>query len=367
MFKGNLAHGIAAGALCVASVAGMSSASAAASTNDSSGRSALLAKDLFTDSVIAKGRGFEIKRSQLDEEVIRVKAQLASQGQPVPPERNAMLQQGILEQLIALEVMGRKATDADRASGKQLAEKRMTEARTRLGSDAAMEMRLKAENLTREQLLDKWTQAATAEAVVKREIPVTISDDEAKKYYNENPGKFEQPEMVRTSHVLLSTRDKNQKELTDAEKAAKRKQAEDILKRAKAGEDFAKLVTEYSEDPGKTVNPEYTFGRGRMVPEFEAAAFSLTPSQVSDVVTTQFGYHIIKLHEKLPAKKNEFEKVASDLKEGLAAQGIQKQIPAYLKKLKEEFAVNVLDPKLIAPDLSGTTNAPSAAISPLQK
>lgn len=318
-------------------------------------RSVLVAPNLFADSVVAKGTGFEIKRSQLDEEVIRVKAQLAAQGQPVPPERNTLLQQGLLEQLIAIEVMTRKATPAERAEGKAIAEKRMQEAREKLGSDEAMTMRLKSENLTKEQLLDKWTQAAIAETVVKREVPVTVTDAEAKKYYDENPGKFEQPEMVETSHILLTTRDTNQKELSDTEKAAKKKQAEDILKRAKAGEDFEKLREQYSEDPGKKVNPIYTFARGRMVPEFEAAAFSLAPDQISDVVTTQFGYHIIKLHKKLPAKKISFEEILPKLKEGLAAQEIQKQVPALLKRLKEENKVEILDPKLIA------TTPPGAA------
>jgi len=327
-------------------LAGSTAIVSGASSETTNAKSPLVAKELFSDSVIARGKGFEIKRSQLDEEVIRIKAQLAAANQPVPPERNAVLQQGVLEQMIGLELMNSKATDADRAEGKALAEKRMDEAKARLGSDEMVNLRLKAENLTREQLLAKWTQAATAETVVKREIKVNITDADAKKYYDENPGKFEQPEMVRASHVLLNTRDKNQKELPEAEKAAKRKQIEDLLKRARAGEDFAKLVEEFSEDPGKKSSPEYTFAKGRMVPEFEAAAFSLAPGQISDVVTTQYGYHIIKVSEKLPPKKVEFEKVVKDLKDGLTAQAIQKEIPTYMKKLKQDYQVEILDPKL---------------------
>lgn len=356
MLNGNFVRHAAVATILAAGSAVLIAADSAGTNT----KSVLVGKDLFADSVVVRGKGFEIKRSQLDEEVIRVKAQLASQGQPVPPERNALLQQGILEQMIALELMTRRATDADKATGKELAEKRIQDARSRLGTDDAMNMRLKAENLTLEQLKAKWTQAATAEAVVKREIPVTISDADAKKYYDDNPGKFEQPEMVRTSHILLATRDRNQKELGEAEKAAKKKQAEELLKRAKAGEDFEKLREEYSEDPGKKVNPEYTFPRGRMVPEFEAAAFSLPAGQISDVVTTQFGYHIIKVHEKIAPKKVELSTVMAQLKEGLAGQEIQKQIPAYLKKLKSEGQVEVLDPKLIPPESNANVPAPGS-------
>ena len=81
-------------------------------------------------------------------------------------------------------------------------------------------------------------------------------------------------------------------ELPEDQKKAKRKLADDLLKRARAGEDFAKLAKEYSEDPGsKEKGGEYPpFPRGQMVPEFEAAAFSLNTNQVSDVVTTSYGY-----------------------------------------------------------------------------
>ena len=87
---------------------------------------------------------------------------------------------------------------------------------------------------------------------------------------------------------------------------------EGLLKRARAGEDFAKLAKEYSEDPGsKDKGGEYKFPRGQMVPEFEAAAFSLKTNQVSDIVTTSFGYHIIKLSEKIPAQKVELRQGGS--------------------------------------------------------
>src|SRR5207245_5522008 len=133
-------------------------------------------------------------------------------------------------------------------------------------------------------------------------------------FYDENPAKFEQPEMVRASHILLNTKDTAAgTELTPEQKAAKRKQMEAILKRARDGEDFAKLANEYSEDPGsKDKGGEYTFPRGKMVPEFEAAAFSLQTNQVSDIVTTPFGYHIIKLSEKIPPHKVELAKVQDD-------------------------------------------------------
>jgi len=164
--------------------------------------------------------------------------------------------------------------------------------------------------------------------------------------------------MVRASHILLSTRDpETNKDLSEDQKTAKRKKAEELLKRARAGEDFAKLAKENSEDPGsKDKGGEYQFSRGQMVGEFETAAFSLKTNEISDIVTTQFGYHIIKLSEKIPAKKIELTKVTPDVKEYLTQQQMQKRqqdVQDYLQKLKKESAVEILDDNLKPTDTAG--------------
>ena len=83
-----------------------------------------------------------------------------------------------------------------------------------------------------------------------------------------------------------------------------------------------------------------------MAPEFEAAAFSMNTNQISDIVTTQFGYHILKLSEKIPAKKMELAKVNQDIKDYLKGQIVQKQLPEYMEKAKKEAGVEILDEKL---------------------
>jgi peptidyl-prolyl cis-trans isomerase C len=309
---------------------------------------AFKASSLFSNSIVAKGKGVQVTRALLDDEVIRLKAQFASRGQTLPAEQAAAMDRRVLDQLIQIQLMQGRATAEDKAAGKALAQKRFEEAKTRLGSEEALARQLKLMGTTRDEVLLKWADSATAEVVVKRELKVTVTDDDVKKFYEDNPGRFEQPEMVRASHILLVTADpKSGTEFTEEQKAGKRKQMEGLLKRARAGEDFAKLAKEYSEDPGsKEKGGEYKFPRGQMVPEFEAAAFTLSTNQVSDIVTTRYGYHIIKLLEKIPAQKVDFAKAAPDIKEGLTQQALQKQLPDYLAKLQKEAGVEILDEKL---------------------
>jgi peptidyl-prolyl cis-trans isomerase C len=334
--------------------------SPAAESTRTNAAAAAKTPDLFGDPVVAKGKGFEIKRSQFDDEVIRAKSQVAARGQTLAPEQAAIIERQILDQLIQVRLLMGKATDADKAAGKAAAEKKFTEAKTKLGSDDALNRQLKLMNATQEEVLAKWAEALTAEAVLKRELKVDVTDADAKKYYDDNPSRFEEPEMVRASHILLSTRDPNTgTELSEVQKAEKRKQMEGLLKRARAGEDFAKLAKEYSEDPGsKDKGGEYRFPRGQMVPEFEAAAFSLNTNQISDIVTTQFGYHIIKLSEKTPARKVEFAKALPDIKDGLSQQAMQKQFPDYIAKLKKDAGVEILDEKLKPLEASGSSGLP---------
>ncbi len=344
---------LVAGPVTTARAAQTSAATAASADSKSS--------NLFGNVILAKGKGVEVKRSQLDEEIVRVKSQAAANGRPIPADQTTMMEQQILDQLINVQILQGKATEADKAAGKAAAEKRLVEVKSKLGTEEAFKRQLTLMGATEDEVLRKWGDALTAESVLKRELKINITDADARKYYDDNPSRFEQPEMVRASHILLSTRDSvTGTELPDDKKAAKRKQIEDLLKRARAGEDFAKLAQEHSEDPGsKDKGGEYKFPRGQMVPEFEAAAFSLKTNQISDVVTTSFGYHIIKLSEKIPAEKVDYAKAEANLKEGLAAQAMQKQFPEYIKGLRKEAAVEILDEKLKLPERPDASGLPA--------
>ena len=150
---------------------------------------------------------------------------------------------------------------------------------------------------------------------------VTVSPQDVEAAYNANIQQYQTPEQVRASHILLKTDGKDE--------AAVRKQAEDILKQARApGADFAALAKKYSEDEGSKATGgdlDY-FSKGRMVPQFETAAFAMQPGQISDLVKSQFGFHIIKVIDRKPASTRSLDEVRAQILDMLTSQRVDQQI-----------------------------------------
>jgi len=328
---------------------------------------------LFGDPVIARGSGFEIKRSELDQVMTGVKSTAAARGQTIPPGQLTLIESQLLDRLIQDQLLLQKATDADRTNGVQKAGLQMNMLLERFGSQEVLERQMKAVGLTVAELRAKIIQENTAQAVKIRELNVTVTDAEVKQFYDNptNLADFEQPEMVYARHILLMTMDPvTRTPLSTDQQQAKRKQMDDLLKRIRGGADFAALAKQYSEDPGSKDNGGElpAFPHGQMVPEFEAAAFSLTNNQVSDVITSAYGYHIIKLLDKTPAKKlaltdkvpSSDVTIASRIKDFLTQQKTEKLAPAYLEKLRKAADVQILDA-----DLKAAAAAAAAANAPV--
>src|SRR5688572_10489172 len=160
---------------------------------------------------------------------------------------------------------------------------------------------------------------------------VVVPPGDIQRYYNDNIQQYSTPERVRASHILLNTGGKDE--------AAVRKQAEELLAKIKAGADFAELARTYSEDPGskeKGGDLDF-FPRGQMVPEFEASAFALKPGEVSDLIKTQYGFHIIKVAEKQASTTQPLETVRAQIQQTLASQIADRQITERSSKLAERI------------------------------
>jgi peptidyl-prolyl cis-trans isomerase C len=302
--------------------------------------------DLFPDKVLARGKGFEVKTSEFEDAFIAYKGSLAARGVTLPEEKRDKVESDLLQQLILEKILNNMATDEDRTKGKEEAEKTLARLRQEIPEETYRQ-RLRTAGVTEQGFRDRFISEGVRRAVLEREVKakVNITDEEVKKYYEENASKFDIPEQVRASHILIATRSKSGP-LPEAEKQKKLEAIKKLRERIVGGEDFAKLAKEFSEDPGsKDRGGEYTFARGEMAASFERVAFGLKPDEISDVVETQFGFHVIKLHEKTPARKQPLSEVSEKIKTMLTAKEFEKRLPDYFEKIKKDAGVEILADK----------------------
>jgi len=169
---------------------------------------------------------------------------------------------------------------------------------------------------------------------------VAVKPEQLTDFYTKNPDQFKQPERVRASHILIGV----PRGADAAAKAQAKAKAEQVLKDVKAGKDFAALAKEHSQDPGSAVNGGDLgfFQQGQMVGPFNDAAFSLAPGAISDLVETEFGFHIIKVAEKQASRTVPLDEVRPQLEQYLLERNRQEQTDAFVKGLRSKGKVEIL-------------------------
>ena len=153
---------------------------------------------------------------------------------------------------------------------------------------------------------------------------IKIKKEEMEAYYEKNKNQYQEPEQVKVRHILLETEE----------------DARVVLTELKGGKDFAQLAEEKSICPSKTKGGDLGwFDRGRMVPAFETAAFNLNKDEISEIVKTKFGYHIIKLEDRKAAKQKSFDSVKDQIEMQLKQEKMDTEIKKIQAKLEKEFKV----------------------------
>ncbi len=224
-------------------------------------------------------------------------------------------------------------------------------------SQEAFEEQLKTSGQTEEKLKvlikeglsqRKWVESQTGE--------IKISDEEAKKFYDENSAEFEQPETVRASHILFMVPEGSGEEVAKEKEAAATKAAEQAKEK---DADFNELAKKLSEEPGaaESGGDLNFFTKDQMVPAFAEAAFGMEPGDISDPIKTEFGYHVIKVTEKKSAGTTPFEEVKPQLVAFLESQKGQEEVGKVLEKLRADAEIDVKLPEPVA--------APAPASAPM--
>ena len=170
----------------------------------------------------------------------------------------------------------------------------------------------------------------------------TISDNESNTFYKENPNFFIKPEQVRASHILIQFDPKDD----ESKKKKALKKLEKIKQKLEKGGDFSVLAKESSQDPSSAEGGDLGyFSRGQMVKPFEDAAFALEIGKVSNIVMTDFGYHLIKVTDKKPETVIPYQEVKTSLENYLKQKKVQEEVNAYINKLKEKAKIEKFLPE----------------------
>ena len=168
---------------------------------------------------------------------------------------------------------------------------------------------------------------------------VTISEADLKEYYTQNKERLGVPEQVRARHILFKVDPAS----SEAEKNKTQARAEAVLKRVKAGEDFARLAAAHSDDAGSKAKGGDLgyFSPGKMVPDFEALAFYTNPGEISDIVETKYGYHIIKVEDHIEARERSFDEMKDYIKEKLHQQLVMFKVQKFIQQAAESVGMQV--------------------------
>ena len=289
--------------------------------------------------VLARVNGETITLKEVDDYVKNLEGRF---GGPVPLEQRDRMYRDVIDQMIGYKLLLQEAKARNVSVPDTEVEAKIDEVRKQFPSEDLFMQTLISRNLT----LDRMKNDARGEIAISRLIEKEIADKVAVKpgqvddFYKQNPDQFKQPERVRASHILISV-----PENADAATRTQAKtKAQQILKDVKAGKDFAALAKQHSQDPGSAVNGGDLgfFQQGQMVGPFNDTAFSLKPGAISDLVETQFGYHIIKVAEKQPGRTVPLDEVRDKVEQFLQHQNRESQTDAFVKALRARGKVEIL-------------------------
>ena len=286
--------------------------------------------------VLAKVNGEPVRKTDFD----RVLRNIELSNGPIPAERRNEVLRGVLDQLITYTLMTQEAKTRNVTVTDAEVDGRIKQMRG-AGNDADFKKALDARSMTLEQLRTDARIQLTIEKMMQAEVAslAAATDAEARQFYQSNPDKFQQQETVRASHILLRVDPK----APDAARAEARTRMDGILKRARSGEDFAALAKAHSQDGSAAQGGDLGyFERGAMVPAFSEAAFALKPGEISDVVTTEFGLHVLKVVDRKAASTVPYEQVSARIIEFLSAQKKQEHARQFIEDARKRAQIEVL-------------------------
>jgi len=301
------------------------------------------------DKAAATVNGSAIGEKELSKRFSVAMRQVASQLANLPPAYAASVQEKLRQQVLENLVIERLLDEQVKAANIQIPDADLIAEMKKTGEQQQPPITLEQFQATVEaqggnfaDVREEFRKGMGYRKVVAAqwEGKTNVTDADAKQYYDAHAKDFETPEQVRASHILISTKPKDPNSDPNQAKTAAKTKIDALLKQVKEGGDFAELAKKNSDCPSSANGGDLgPFARGSMVKPFEDAAFALKPNEVSGIVETEFGYHIIKVTEHKDASTVPFDEAKAGITEQLTTEKKNQIIRAYLQSLKEKAKI----------------------------
>lgn len=287
---------------------------------------------------VAIVNGSVITHAELDREVNLVLQRFANMGRPMGGVQLITIKNQVLESLISRELLYQESQKKGVKVNKEKLETEYEGLKKRFPSEEEFKSRLSSLKISEADVKTQIERGLVIQEFVDGEISgkVVVPEKDVKAYYDTHPDSFKQPEQVRASHILI----KVDPQADESKKAAARKKLEEIRRRLLKGEDFVALAREFSEGPTNVKGGDLGyFRRGQMVKPFEDTAFALKVGELSEVVETRFGFHLIKVTAKKPETTIAYVDIKERLQKYLKDEKVQQEVTVYIEELKTKAKV----------------------------
>lgn len=285
--------------------------------------------------VVARVNGAAIEAIEL-----RRARKVLLRGQTVPAEQQAALDKQALEQLISAELLYQAAAKLEIKDIDTQINAKLAEGKGRFKNEQDFKNAIKDLEMDEKDLREYTRRDLLISHFVETSFvsKTTVPEAEIRAFYDKNPEKFKRDESVKASHILIGT----DSTMSADDKKKAREKAEKLRKELADGADFATLAKGNSTCPSSQQGGDLGFfNKGQMVPAFENAAYALKPGEISGVVETQFGFHIIKVTEKRPAEVVDYKDARGKIEEFLKGQKINEAIQQYLTETKKSAKIEI--------------------------
>ena len=291
-------------------------------------------------AVVARVDGRDVPRRELLERAEAMRIQMRQMGGPAPPETEEFYRE-MLDHVVGAHLLHAEAQRRGLAPKPEQVATQLQALRARFPSEEVYRQQLAAQGMTEEEVREDLVRNLAIQALVAADAGEPGPDEaEERRFYEENRERMKRPAQVRVRHILIGAGG----DATPEQREAARKEAESLRGRVVAGEDFAKLAGEASDDPSSRAQGGLLpwFGPGDMVPPFEKAAFALEPGATSEVVESPFGFHVIRLEERRAESAVPLEEARPQIRQLLARRHSRDALRAKVEALRKQAKVEVL-------------------------